>query len=849
MTNVKTRKWLSLAVAVLMVLGMLTFLPALPVAQAASYSSSWFTDKSAINVASVHEGITLRPTEKTPKEYGYDSESGVYRTYEQNVVNLKHLYEGNVVTRATSYATYSNQLYLGSRFSIEFTVLKTNFEKLEITFLSDDDTKVESLGANNENIRVHDIENKVSIPASKLTAGNSYTLVCTATYNEATGRYTLSFSGIDGIETSELETVPLNQAKVKFGFTGVTEVFAKNASNEDEKDNTEYDYASICLTKMGEGEHVQSFATRNEDSTIIDDTQKPVIRIDSSKMNSDEGVDDTIVRNAEYSLSYTTLDVVKSSTSTKMTVKYSRERPESWDGEDVETFKENITTTKFTPDKIGYYAITSLTASDGTNTSDTMVKNDGTAVTTLVFRVVERLDNVYDTTNSAKNAAIGYNFNNYKAKYEKFPKTLEGGKTATVTFITPTLWVPEKEYTVADLTSDTVKDDFKDQTTADIYSIIGVEGEGETAKLIFETNVNAVTYSLKYRLSTSTSYTTLTGLKFTPSAKGPYDFSLSLTDRVGNKTEYNIKENFLEGVSFYDTEAPVISVTGFSENVYINQSTTIVSGTITDNFDSSASKTIKVILVAKYKTNDNGELVDKDGKKIDTTGSYEDYKDQLVIDENATTWMRKQGLFKVNDENKLVDSEGNVIKTENNKLVNESDIEKLVRDDIEGVRVKDPDGNYVMVDDYEQDYEKDSEGKAILDADGNKQYLYAMNDDGSYKVDSDGRRIPLYTQQNKKEVVVSTSTTFTPTDYGVYRVVYEGKDSSGNLAAYQINELRVVPAPPAPSAGVNLGTTSIVFLCIAGACLIGIIVLILIPTKEVPAKAPAKKVKKDDKKA
>ena len=70
MTNVKTRKWLSLAVAVLMVLGMVSFLPALPVAQAASYSSSWFTDKSAINVASVHEGITLRPTEKTPLEYG-----------------------------------------------------------------------------------------------------------------------------------------------------------------------------------------------------------------------------------------------------------------------------------------------------------------------------------------------------------------------------------------------------------------------------------------------------------------------------------------------------------------------------------------------------------------------------------------------------------------------------------------------------------------------------------------------------------------------------------------------------------------------------------------------------------
>ena len=36
MTNVKTRKWLSLAVAVLMVLGMVSFLPALPVAQAAS---------------------------------------------------------------------------------------------------------------------------------------------------------------------------------------------------------------------------------------------------------------------------------------------------------------------------------------------------------------------------------------------------------------------------------------------------------------------------------------------------------------------------------------------------------------------------------------------------------------------------------------------------------------------------------------------------------------------------------------------------------------------------------------------------------------------------------------------
>ena len=866
MTNVKTRKWLSLAVAVLMVLGMLTFFPALPVAQAASYSSSWFTDKSAINVASVHEGITLRPTEKTPKEYGYDSENGVYRTYDQNVVNLEHLDEGVEITRATSYATYSNQLYLGEKFSIEFEVLKKNFKTLEITFLSDDDTKVKGEFETEEDIRIHDIENKVVIPADKLTAGSTYTLVCTttynqSTYNQSTGRYTLSFSGIEGIEVGELETIPLNQAQVKFGFTGVSEVFAKDASNEDEEDNTEYDYASICLTKMGEGENLQSFVTRNADSTIIDDTQKPVIRIDSAKMNSEDGVDDTIVRNAEYSLSYTALDVVKSSTSTKMTVKFSQTLPEDyaqmstedqvafWDGEDIEVFRENITTTKFTPDKIGYYAITSLTASDGTNTSDTLVKNDNSPVTTLVFRVVERLDNVYDTTNSSRNAAIGYNFDNYKAKYAKFPKTLEGGSNATVTFITPTLWAPTG-YTVADLTpaegetESKVEKDFK-TSGEDFYSIIGVDGE----ELVFETNVNAVTYSLKYRLSTSTSYTTLTGLKFTPSAKGPYDFSLSVTDRVGNKTEYNIKQNFLEGISFYDTESPVISVTGFSETAYLNQSTTIVSGTITDNFDTSATKTVKVILVAKYKTNDNGELVDANGKKIDTDGSYEDYKDQLVVDTEAITWKRKQGLFKVNDDNKLVDADGNVIATENNRLVNESDIEKLVRDDIEGIRIKDPDGNYVMVDDYEQDYVKDDDGKAVLDEDGNKQYLYEMNEDGTYKVDSEGRRIPLYTQKNRQELVVSTSTTFTPTDYGIYRVVYEGKDSSGNLASYQVHDLYVVPAPPAPVGGLNLSTTSIVFLCIAGACLIGIIVLLLIPTKEVPKKGTAKPAKKDDKKA
>lgn len=865
MTNVKTRKWLSLAVAALMVLGMLSFLPSLPVAQAASYSSSWFTDKSAINVASVHEGITLRPTEKTPKEYGYDSENGVYRTYDQNVVNLEHRDEGVEITRATSYATYSNLLYLGEKFSIEFEVLKKNFKTLEISFLSDDDTKVDSLGENNANIRVHDIENKVVIPADKLTAGSTYTLVCTTAYNQSTGRYTLSFSGIEGIEVEDLETIPLNQAQVKFGFTGVGEVFAKDSSNEDEEDNTEYDYASICLTKMGEGEHLQSFVTRNADSTIIDDTQKPVIRIDSAKMNSEDGVDDIIVRNAEYSLGYTALDVIKSSSSTKMTVKFTSELPDDyaeksaedqaafWNGEDIEVFKENITTTKFTPNKIGYYAITSLTASDGTNTSDTLVKNDNTTVTTLVFRVVERLDNVYDTTNSSKNAAIGYNFDNYKAKYAQFPKTLEGGSNATVTFITPTLWAPEN-YTVADLTpaegetESKVEKDFKAQTDADVYSIIGVEGEGDSAKLIFETNVNAVTYSLKYRLSTSTSYTTLTGLKFTPSAKGPYDFSLSMTDRVGNKTEYNVKQNFLEGIGFYDTESPVITVTGFSETAYLNQSTTIVSGSISDNFDTSATKTVKVILVAKYKTNANGELVDKDGKKIDTSGDYEDYKDQLVVDTEAVTWKQKQGLFKVNDDNKPVDAEGNVLKTENNKLVNESDVDKLVRDDIEGVKVKDPDGNYVMVDDYEQDYEKDAAGKAVLDEDGNKQYLYEMNEDGTYKVDSEGRRIPLYTQKNRQELVISTSTTFTPTDYGVYRVVYEGKDSSGNLAGYQVNDLYVVPAPPAPSTGISLSTTSIVFLCVAGACLIGIIVLLLIPTKEVPQKASSKPAKKDEKK-
>ena len=842
MTNVKTRKWLSLAVAVLMVLGMVSFLPALPVAQAASYSSSWFTDKSAINVASVHEGITLRPTEKTPLEYGQ-------KAYDKND-------EGTLVERATSYATYANEVYLGKKFTIKFEVLKKNFEAFEITFLSDDNSKVSDV----EDIRVHDIENKVVLPASKLKDGENELVASLSEENNMT--FTLNGSAL---EVEGLEALALNQARIKFGFTKVSEVFEKDTGNEDEEDNTEYDYASICLTGMGEGENIQSFVTRNEDSSIINDEQKPVIRIDTSKLLPDQladelaGVDDIIVLDTEYSVSYTQLDVIKSTTSTRMTVKYSETLPDDyaekspedqkafWDGEEIETFRENITTTRFTPNKAGYYAVTSLIGKDGTNDSELTVGNDGEKIDVLVFYVVNRLPGL---DNETKNAAIGYNFENYRTKYAQFPKTLEGGKNATVTFITPELWQPAAAYTAADLipaegeTESRVEKDFK-ASGADFYSVIGVRPDGT---LIFEPNADAVTTSLKYRLSNSSSYTTLTGLRFTPSAKGPYDFSLSFTDRIGNKTEFTQIENFLEGITFYDTEAPEISVTGFNEIAYLNQSTTIASGSIIDNFDTSATKTVTVILTSKYKINSKGELIDKDGRVIDTSGDFEDYKDKLVIDDAAITWKQKQGTFRTNDEGKLVDKDGSVIRTENGKLTSEADEERLVRDDLDGIRVKNVDGDYILVDDYEQDYEKDDQGNAVLDEDGNKQYLYEMNEDGTYKVDDEGRRIPLYNQKNRQELVVSTSTSFTPTDYGIYKVVYEGKDSSGNIASYQVHELYVVPAPPAPvGEWFNLSTTSIVFLCIAGACFIGIVVLLCLPTKEEPKKIAEKSTKKEGK--
>lgn len=123
----------------------------------------------------------------------------------------------------------------------------------------------------------------------------------------------------------------------------------------------------------------------------------------------------------------------------------------------------------------------------------------------------------------------------------------------------------------------------------------------------------------------------------------------------------------------------------------------------------------------------------------------------------------------------------------------------------------------------------------ILDEAGSE--VFATDEDGNavYEQDEDGNDILVDGEKVPAKILVSESTTFTPDKKGTYEVVYTATDEQlGYEIVLSDVTFKVEDAPPAPSKPFidTSNVWTIVFLCIAGASALGIVVLLFVKPKE-----------------
>lgn len=779
MIDVTKKKLICLLTAMVMLLSLFTGIQAAH-AVTVSVGSSTFTSTRNLAIGTSSEGLSLRPNEL----------SGSY----------------------TSLAStqYVGELD-GQPYSVNFTVKRDNFTKLTFTLISKQ--PVADRAYTDEELHVADVENSVSLEKGTEALTGDYVLTYQAT--QAGGTLSISKGGETVASTEVTEPIYKNEATLKIEFSGVTELFERD--NDDETMDEEIEVASVVLTGIRvteeENDYTQSFKANS--SNRVSDTSTPVLRLDPAKLDldaedvgQDGRLNDNIIAvlNTTMNLPVLFYDTLRSSITNRITVKYSAEPVTDWSevtSEQTYTSSSATTGVNFNVRQAGYYAITRIQTSDGTNSVVyEMAGADDTEANDLIYAgdLQIKLPLVYETVNrtslSAENS-VGFNETNYAAHYQNISTTQKGGDKHTLTFFDPVLWTPDTAYTEADIAA--VRTAFA-ASGADLYSIVGVDSEGY---LIFENNLNMVTFTLQYRLNnasnTSATYTSssTSGLSYTAKNAGPYQFKFTVTDRNGRK--YVMKKPFLTVEKFFDSESPELNVTGFPETIYLNQSWSVPSGTVTDDFDSSLSSSYKIYHLYNY------EVIDST-KDFDPT-NFEDpnvkFTPVYVYEMDGDSFVYKK------DEN--------------------------------GDNVLDENGDPVRVIVYE--YATDEDGNQLyanttVEVDGETYYVYdpEVLVDGAihYLMDEDNNKIPavkLDEQGKPIPALYEVTGSVTPETYAVYKVVYTAKDNTGNEIEEQTFYTYVVDAPPTPIFQ-SVSTTALIFGGIAIACAIGILVVLLIPTKD-----------------
>ena len=513
--------------------------------------------------------------------------------------------------------------------------------------------------------------------------------------------------------------------------------------------------------KVGDADSYDEIEQNLKGESKVADTSRPIARIDTDKLPTFvKGSETTRQKDLKGQDMYyvptagqgvvpisasTCMDIVKSSITVKMKVKYAADEAKLSTDEAKDLAAKNIDGNVFYPDQEGYYAVYELSVSDGKNTVTLNAENgdsiDGVKLP-LVYRAFpDSVDPVLE---------------NYGADFinQLNLTTLNGGTETPLQ-----LPYPKMGSTIGN--------------GVQLVEQIGTE-KGNVAVKYYADNAKALTYKLSNKTLGSSTWSSNDSLTFSAGSTGWYKFHLQVFDLKNNRSG-SVNDAVAADIfqlHFHDTNPLSLVISGFQSEKYLSQAVSLPSGSVTDPMGST-SATVEVFFTHKKVGDEYIEVFNcewlykmKDGKPIEENG-------EKVLDLDRDGF-RQPALY--------------------------------TEDDCEG--------NTALV------------GKVIY-------------------IDNDGERLP-YVEENGEWVCkdrvherVSSSTSFTPKYLGKYRAVYSAKDSDGNKAEDITRLFEVVPQNKGASgsgttsgSSFRLNTTSIVFLSIAGACAVAIVILLCIKPKD-----------------
>ena len=664
--------------------------------------------------------------------------------------------------------TYTSELYMND-FFVRFKINDDNFKTLSLVFHSDYE---------------QDPAKWVLTPAEQ-----TQTLVLEKTddgkisakwQNEDAVAIDLDFVGAELTVSMDGNTVKVNdttvgtaaafaadRAQLEFRAAGIGEIEWDTDEQVASFYLTEMGYTSPYDVQVGEGTAEPEKVTQSfkSDSRVVD-TSRPIARLDTDSLPTYmDSNGDPVNDGAPYyaplygrvTVPVSGMDIVRSSITTSIKVKYSETLPadNDWSAVETELDSKKITNNEFRPDDRGYYAVTEIEISDGRNTVTLGIGDSIDGITLpLVYRGFEDitapvLQNYSDSrgylsADAAADVAIDGNM-------------LNGGSVTPLQLPYPVMGTSTADPGV--------------QLVEAIGTGYG-DDEGET---YYANNAKALRYTL-YSAADSSTFTSNSGLTFTATSTSvDYLFYLHVEDLKGLEGDKETEKQDTFNIRFRDKDNTImITVTSFPHERNLNQSVSLPSGSVIEAMGSTTA--------------------------------------------TVTCFLRE-------------DPDGNV----------RYNYEWLYEMTDDGERRTDSDGNYIL----------------DLDADGYRQpALYTEADEEENPahpagqpiyVDEEGERIDyvlengVYVMPDSLkvyEVIELSGTTFTPAYLGTYEVRYNAKDTAGNEAAEVVRSFTVVKSSNTATAGgtttggFHLNTLSIVFLSIAGACAVAIVVLLCIKPKD-----------------
>lgn len=519
--------------------------------------------------------------------------------------------------QANAEATFLNKLYMGD-FSMGIKATELNFQTIKLTFLSRDNADKMEL--------VKDIENVLELEKTtdgKITAKlNNGSPVATSL--AASGTIFIRFNGnatepvftvsenliaAPAATFSNVNGIYFNEAKLKIALSGIP---VTNDGSENVK-------AAFVITEI----NGQSFIA--DDSSLVNDNKPATLRLPKHKLFTDSSDNRIYAKlGREITIPAYGMDVISSSFTYEMKVQYYSSEGEEGESEwvDVAIATGDVSGLSFTPKREGKYRIISITAKDG-NDNDTSVLAEGQYDFALSEKNPINITSVKSDDWSDAPPVI-----DHAAYFEAY----NNGQPSVITC------------------TDTNIFRFKRPDVA-VTMPTGIVPTG-----IVE-NPESLTYAIKYKLPSSSSWQSTSGLDFSAKhVSGEYCFYIQVTDRWGNVSKEPTADQYIR-ILFKDQTAPKIVVSSFPETKYVNQSASLPSGVVTDLMDSSLNKQIQIYMLKDedgnvvWLTDDDGNLVyetDDDGNEVlDDNGEKIKQKKLISSSSSATFTPKEKGLYEV----------------------------------------------------------------------------------------------------------------------------------------------------------------------------------------------------------